>query len=186
MIFQSTTNTPQTYLKMQGDKMPTLTKPKETDVEKVIVGSKYVTMADAISSMKLGRTFASLLQASSIHDEDGWYWISDKGITKEGYFIDNRDGYFKEFKEKGFIEVARSEYYSKYEWTRRLYVSKEAAESASKGKVPLALHIWEGDYTLSRLVVDSGFTPESVARVVSTTQLLPITAAAAFGFPIRP
>lgn len=78
------------------------------------ISGQEVNKEQAISTMKLNRTFASFIEARAIK-ESGWYWISTKGVpTVPGHYPDN------------------------------VHISEEAATMSAKNDGPLLLIISRG------------------------------------------
>ncbi len=117
------------------------------------------------SDLGHGRKLAPLSAARLIQESgrSSHYWISTEDVpTKEGFYIDNKDGTFK--------EVSKNDFYIKYDWSDRLHVSEEAAAKAAKGDGPLALVVWGIGGFSSRLIVYSVNKPGFKAPVASVPQ----------------
>ena len=140
------------------------------DAGRLQIGKTTVDITVTGRELGTERKLAPLSEAKSIQKE-GIYWISAEGVPKkDGFYIDNTDGTVKGLSEKGFVKVSEEDFYNKYEWSVRIYVSPEAAAKASRGKEPLALIVSGEDLNYSRLYVRALDRAGIIARVVSVPQ----------------
>ena len=151
--------------------MNTKTAPGGKEAAGLHVGNGPVTQREISRILGKEMELASLPVARSIQKR-GCYWIGTEGVpTKEGFFIDNTDGAFKNLP-KGFVEILEEELHHKYKdcWSAHVYVSPEAAYQASRGEGPLHLGVrddTDASTKRCRLVVLGGGDEVSIGRVVS-------------------
>jgi hypothetical protein len=93
------------------------------------IALQAVNKTTAVNTINSSRTFAPLSEARAL--KEGKYWINAKGApTTAGHYRDNKNGTFTKISDGNSVD-----------WADCLYVSEQAAYSASRYEGPLLLEV---------------------------------------------
>lgn len=119
----------------------------------LIIGARPVRKADISQWLSAHRRLAELSETTHIPIKD-YFWISHKEVTSiaspgHEFYINNINGMHKEL-ETGIVKVLMADFYDKYNWWNRVYISNQAIDKALRGDGPLCLHVEVRGYSFAR------------------------------------